>query len=139
MTVTRANLESILVRRAGPLMEAADMAVTVVGTNADLNDPIGFGIRASGGTVADPSLVTDADVATVSTSYFDLFLDRCELRLLENILGNLAMVDITAGPRSEKLSQLAEQVRHKIANIKARLEGQCEPDTFGLNFAEHGD
>ena len=138
MAVTRANLESILVSRDGPLMEAAGMAVTVVGTNADLNDPIGYGIRASGGTVADPSLVTDTDVGTVSLTYFDLLLDRSELRLLENILGNLALVDITAGPRSEKLSQLAEQVGRKIKWLKEQLAVVSEPGTFDLDFAEHG-
>ena len=136
MSLTRANVESILVSRCGPLMTAADMAITVVGSNEDLNDPIGYGIRQAEGAVGDPSSVTDTDVASVSSANLDIFLDWCEYRLLKNILGNLDDVDITAGPRSEKLSQLAEQAKWRVEEMETSLK-RVVADTFSLNFVEH--
>ncbi len=118
MTVTRSQIESILVSRRSPLMQMASMAVTTQGANADLNDPIGYAVRKVGGTVASLASVTDADIATVDTDDLDEMLDHAELRLLRSIRGNLALVDITSGPMSEKLSQLAASVREDIEALE---------------------
>jgi len=68
MTITRANVESILIKRVGKLMTAADMdGSTVGGTNADLNDPIGRALRRIGYTTASIIAVADVDIAGVSS------------------------------------------------------------------------
>ena len=118
-------------------MTAAGMAITIVGTNADLNDPIGFGIRQAEGIVSDSISVTDTDVASVPSANLDSFLNWCEYRLLKSILGNYDLVDITAGPRGEKLNQLAERVEKRIAELEEELGRLAIADTFSLNFAEH--
>jgi hypothetical protein len=144
VAVTRANVEAILVQRAGPLMTKAGMATTIVGTNANLNDPIGWGIRQSGGTVAAYSLVIDADVATVASDDTDKMLDFSELRLLKNILTNISLVDTQVGSRRESLSQLARQLENRIKAFTEELEDvyglsvpTLEAGFIGVEFAEH--
>ncbi len=145
MAMTRANAEFLLVARVGPMLTAADMdGTTVDGTNADLNSPIGRSIRSLGYTVTSLISISDADVAQVTEAQYDEFLDVAELATLETILGHLDDVDIQVGPRSEKLSQLAEQVERKVKRLKARCEDLYE---YGLHtptggvmttkFAEH--
>src|SRR5690242_14586451 len=102
MSLTRANIETILVKRCGPLMTAAGMATTVLGSNADLNDPIGYAVRKAGGSVTSFVAVADADIAGVDELGYDQLLDLAELRTLETILGNLDDVDLRVGPRDEK-------------------------------------
>ena len=145
MALTRANTELMIVARTGPMLTAAGMAVTVAGSNASLNDPIGRAIRQLGHTVASAVLVADADVAGVTTAETDEFLDLCELFTLQNILGNLDDVDIKVGPRSESLNQLATKIERKIERKQADMEkrygyGLSVP-VFGyieLDFAERG-
>lgn len=115
MTVTRAKVEEILIRRCGGLLSEAGLAITYAGANANLNDPIGWAIRQCGGSVSDPVSVTNSDVATVGETDADKLFDLAELRTLESISGNLAVVDLDIGPRSEKLGQLAEMVEKRLA------------------------
>lgn len=119
MTITRANIEQEIVQRCGGLMSAAGLAVTFAGANASLNSPIGAAIRQLGGTVANISLVTDADVATVDADDLDALLAVAELRTLKNIKQNYALVDISEGPHRESLSQV---IANLDSSIKA-LEG----------------
>lgn len=145
MTLTRANTEFLVQARVGALMTAADMdGTTVDGTNADFNGPIGRAIRGLGHSVASAVLVADADVAAVTGAETDEFLDAVTLHTLEAILGNLDDVDITTGPRSEKLSQLAAQVERKIARLRKAMEaeygyGAAVPEVgyITLQIAEH--
>ena len=146
MTVTRANVEAVTVKRCGSLMSAAGLAVTVAGSNADLNDPIGWAIRQAGGTVASPASVTDADVLTVSDAMLDAFLSLAELRTLENAAGNYALVDITAGPEKESLSQLAGVFAARIAALDKKIQAQygiggaqMQTGILTLNFATKDD
>jgi len=147
MALTRANVEAILIKRVGALMTAVGLdGTTVAGTNADLNDPIGYAIRMVGGTTAAPALITDADVTTVATADYDEFLDIAELRALENTLGNLAYVDIKVGNRDEKLGQLSARLEKMIAGKTERLQllygysqATLEAGTVTLNFAEHDE
>lgn len=83
--ITRANLEAEIVSRIGAWMTNAGLAVTIAGSNADLNGPIGWAIRVSGGATASPALVTDADVATLGDAYYDQLVDLAQLRTLESI------------------------------------------------------
>jgi len=122
MTMTRANVEFLLVARASPLLEIAGMAITVAGSNANLNDPIAHAVRQLGHTVTNAVLVADADVAAVTVAETDEFLGYATLYTLEAILGNLDDVDLRVGPRSESFSQLAGQVERRIARLRTSLE-----------------
>ena len=115
-TITRANAEFLTIAQCGPLLTAAGMdGTTVDGTNLSLNGPLGRAILDMGGTVVSSVLITDTDMATVTNS--NEFLDKILLHALEAVMGNLDDVDITAGPRSEKLSQLALQVERRIKRL----------------------
>lgn len=144
MALTRANAEFLTVAWLAPLLEAAGLAVTVAGANADLNGPIGQAIRDLGHTVTSAILVADADVAQITTAQTGEFLDACELHTMNAILGNLDDTDIAVGPRSEKLSQLAMQVERKIKRLLAAMGtaygyGMATPDAgyITMDFAEH--
>lgn len=144
MTVTRANLEAILVQRCGALMSFAGMAVTVAGSNASLNDPIGYALRQVGYTVASHSSVSDADCASITDDYLDQVLDLAELRTLESVLGNLDDVDITNGPESERFSQLAVSLEKRITRLQDKINytyGSVVAEMGYLlhDFAEHND
>lgn len=135
MSLTRANCETILVKRLGALLSEASLAVTIVGSNADLNDPIGWAVRQCGGSVASVTSVADADVATVAASDMDKLLDLAELRTLETISGNLAGTDIKVGPRSENLDLLAQRVEQRLARKQTQLQRDYG---FGLGTLEAG-
>lgn len=145
MTLTRANTEFLLEARVGPLLTAAGMdGTTVNGTNFDLNGPIGRAIRVLGHTVTRAVLVADADVAAVTDAETDEFLDAATLHALEAILGNLDDVDVIAGPRSERLSQLAAQVERKIERLREAMADEYgvglaipEVGVITTKFAEH--
>jgi len=122
MSLTRANAESIVVQRVGKLMTLVGFATTIAGSNANLNDPIGHGIRELGYTVTDITSVSDADVAQVPVAKYDKFLDYCEYYTLINILGNFDEVDSRVGPRSEKLSQTIQLLENKIARKKKMMD-----------------
>lgn len=145
MTITRTTLETILVRRASAYMTAAGMAVTYAGSNADLNDPIGYALRYVGYAVDDPSSVSNSDIAEIADEDLDQVLDVAEYRLLKNISGNLAMVDITTGPVSEKLSQLSTSLEKRIDKLAADIAAlygtgtTIEVGAFHFDFATHGD
>ena len=144
MAVTRANVETVLVARLGPLMTKAGMdGTTADGTNTDLADPIAWGLRQAGYSVADITNPTTAEVA-LALDDIDEVVDLAELRTLENILGNLDDVDTAVGPRDEKLSQLAAQVQELIALKQASNEGLyghgaplLDTGTLTYEFAEH--
>lgn len=147
MALTRANTEFLLAARCGPLMTAAGMdGTTVDGTNVDLNGPIGRAVRDLGYTVTSPVLISDADVAQITVAQYDEFLDTATYHALEAVLGNLDDVDIKVGPRSEALSQLAEQVERKLKRLKEAMEdaysyGMAVPVAGYITkeFAEHDD
>lgn len=119
---TRAQVETVLIRRAGKLLTAAGLdGVTRTGANADLADPIGYALRQCGYSVADVSDPTTAEVAAVDEADIDKVLDIAELRTCENIAGNLDEVDYTLGPQSESLGQLATTLDKRIARLSEAL------------------
>lgn len=143
MALTRANVETILVKRLGPLMTAAGMATTVAGSNADLNDPIGYAIRQAGQTVDDLTAVDDTDVARIGSDDYDKLLDVAELRTLESIQTNLDDVDIETGPVSEKRDQLGLRVEKALTRKRAQVArdyglglGTLETGVIALGFQQ---
>lgn len=144
MAITRVDAETILIKRVGALLTAASLdGTTIDGTNVDLNDPIAFAVRRLGHTVASEVLVADTDIDDVAAADYDAFFDLAELRAKKNVLGNLTLVDITAGPRSERLGQLAEQLRKDIDALQKAIQkdynigvGTLEAGIITLDFAE---
>ena len=143
MTLTRVQAETILVKRAGSLMSEAGLAVTFAGSNADLNDPIGWAVRQLGLPVANILTVADSDLAAVAADDYDQLLDLAEYRLLQNISGNLGVTDIKVGPREEKLDQLVQAVEKRLARKKAQLQqdygfglGTLTAGVISLDFME---
>lgn len=145
MTITRTQAETVLLARCGPMMGRAGMDdSTTDSTNADLNDPLGWAIMQLGGSVTDVTSVADADLATVGSDEEDYILDVAEYRLLENILTNLTLTDLTVGPRSEKLEQLGDRIQKRLASLARRLGGyigagaaMIETGIVRRDFAEH--
>lgn len=102
MSLTRADIEAALIKRAGDLLTTAGLdGTTVNGTNADLGDPIAFALRQIGVTVATLTSPTDAEVAAASTATegsTDQLLDLAEIRVLETVLQHiLDLVNTEAG------------------------------------------
>jgi hypothetical protein len=112
MTITRANAETELVSRCGKRMALVSMAVTVVGTNADLNGPLASALRKMG--LVSSITVTDANLAALTDDQIEEFFDRAELRVLQNILGNSDFNNFTIGPRSESMSNLTSELDKAI-------------------------
>lgn len=146
MALTRANAEFMIVADLSGLLSAADMTITVVGSNANLNRPIGRALAYLGYSVTDITSVADADVAQVTDAKTAEFCDLLILYTMETILGWLDDVDLTVGPRTEKLSQLTTQVERKLASLSKRMQllygyGLSTPETGYITryFAEHGD
>lgn len=90
MTITRAQAEAVLVNRCGPFLEAAGLAVTTAGANADLDDVLRRTLALMGFAPA-AIVAADSDLSALDTSpLVEEFLDRAELRALETCQGRLA-------------------------------------------------
>ena len=147
MALTRANIETILVKRTSKLMVFVGMdGTTVDGTNADLDDPIGVAIRDCGGSVDNFTDVDDDDITTVDSAKYDQLIDIAEYRLLNSILGNFDKYGLKVGPRSGYQSQVREGVEVRLKQMRKDLEAK-----YGYNaptpsvgyierdFAEHNE
>jgi len=69
----------------------------------------------------------------VAEAEYDEFFDYGEYRALQNIRGNLALVDIRQGPQEQKFSQLAEQIGAMLATMKSDMER-----SYGFGLSEIG-
>lgn len=144
---TRIQAEKILVRRVGVSMEYVGLDGTAVdGNNADLNDPIGFAVRFLGGTTADPSAVTSAEVEAIAADDTDALLDLAEYRTLSTIISSDTLNDLREGPHDEKFNQFFERIQMRAKKLEMELEnsvgfglGTIEPGVISLDFAEHVD
>lgn len=143
MSITRAQVEAELISRRLAMLKAVDMDTTSQGANPDLNSPIAYAVRQCGGTVASLSAVTSGDVQTVDEADIDKLLDLAEYRLLMNIKGRWAKVDISSGPFSQSLSQFSKDLDADIFEKKASLQssygfggGSLQVGVIDLSFAE---
>lgn len=145
---TRDDVEFVLLKRTGKMLTLLELDGTTVGGNTDLVDPINFSMRQLGYTPTTISSVTTTDVAAVAADELDEFLDRAELRLLENLRVNCDLVDISVGTRFEYLGQaritidkaIADQ-RKKVSEIWGDVVGEnssgaLRPGLIQLSFAE---
>lgn len=127
MTITRANLEAEVVSRIGAWMSNVGFAVTTNGSNANLNNPIGWAIRTSGGGTTAPALVTDADVQTLAATFFDQLADLAEFRALEAIYQAYTGVDVKGLTFSESGDQFAQRVKAALDAKRTYIIG-----TYGI-------
>ena len=148
MSLTRAYVEAVLIKRCGHLLTVAGLdGTTVAGTNADLGDPIAFALRQLGVAVAVPAVPTTAEVATVADDDQDQFLDLAEIRTLHTVLQHtLDLVNTEAGSRVDEYSQLANGLQLHIDRLQLQLRrlygwtaGTLEAGYAYLDFATHGD
>lgn len=147
MTLTRANIESMLIRRLGKSYDFIGLdGHTVDGSNEDMNDPIGYALRQLGYSVSDPTSISDADVAQLAVEHYDAALDLAELRGLQTWLGNNTLVSFRLGPRSEELSDLITVTEKRAVRLQAALEKtpygsgvSWSLGTLTLDFAQHMD
>ena len=76
MAHTRASIEAILIRRCGRMLAATELdGSTIDGSNADLNDPIGWAIRQLGGAVA--SIAVPIKLGMSLSNYYELCDTGC--------------------------------------------------------------
>lgn len=147
MAITRGAVETVLIRRTRLWMAESKMdCATVSGNNKDLAEPISWSMRQCGYSVASIADATAAEVATVADTDADKLLDYAEWRLLNNILQNFALVDVSEGPHSESFNQfrlrLEEAIARKDRYMKATYGtniGTISGGEILLNFQEAGE
>jgi hypothetical protein len=146
MTVTRAQVEKLLVRRAGKRMAFIDMEITTTGANSDLADPISQSLLVLGIAPSDFTEPADSDLVNITGDNLSEMLDRAELRLLENIRGNFDMVDFSNGSQSESLSQFSRDLDAAIKNKQAQIAveygvaaNSLSAGIISQNFQQKGD
>lgn len=123
MSLSRASVEGVLIRRCGRILTAAGLdGTTASGANADLADPISSAVRQLGLSVATLGSVSDSDLAGVATEDLDALLDLAELRCYESALGNLDVVDVSVGPERESLGQLGARLEGLIERTRTKIQ-----------------
>ena len=91
MSLTLANIEADLLfaRGLAPWLEEVGMAADVAtGSNPDLRWPIREALRRASVNVADPTTPTDDDVAGLTGTAYDEFMDRAYLYALIHVRNN---------------------------------------------------
>lgn len=122
MTLTRANVDTLINRRCGALLRACGFAlVEESGDNVDLNDPIAWALRQCGLSVASPVAPSEAEVGAVSDALLDQFLDHCELRALQSALTRYVGVDVSAQSESKQADQLGARIERAIARKRDQI------------------
>jgi len=140
MALTIVQVETILTKRVGLLMAAVGLdGSTIDGDNGDLVDPVGYSIRKLGGTIADITDIVDADLATFEETQYDELLDIAELRALQSVQGNFALVDTKIGPRDEKWGALGSLIDKTVSNKQTQVENLYSfgVSTLSANIVEY--
>jgi hypothetical protein len=120
--LTRAALESILIRRCGRRMAFANLdGITANGTNLDLNDPIREGLLSLDISAVNPVQVADSDFVNVQGPQVSQILDVAELRVLESILGNWDEFDQAHGIDRQDLGKMGEAIRARINDLQKKV------------------
>lgn len=131
MTITRADVEKVLVARAKKRMDYVGMDVTSEGANVDLAEPISNALMLMGIAPANIASPADADFSTVSAENLPKLFDLAEVRLLENILGNNDKVTLSAASGTEHFGQFTSDLEKIIARKQAAIQKQ-----YGIGLGE---
>lgn len=111
MAITRAQLAATIHRRLRGLATDAQLSPAAAGelTEGDYTDAIDAGLRSIGAINAD----TDAlDISLVTTAQLNTLLQLVEADMLRQLQRHYAVaVDLKAGQREEKLSQIGAAIR----------------------------
>lgn len=127
---TRANLEAELVDRCGALLTLVGKdGTTVNGTNASLTGPLREGLGSLGLSPVAFNAVTDADLVAVTSDQLAQLLDTAELRILLNVDSAYLHVDSQVDRDSQKLGQIREGLKLRIADLRKTLK-----DTYGVGL-----
>lgn len=121
----RLDVQLLLERRCGEFMEQAKMSIGTAGDNPDMADPILWALRMLGYQPASLVLVSDAEIAAVVQEHVLAFLDLAELRLLENIRGNLTKVSTSLTQQVgvvESWGQLLDQIGKMIKDRTEKVD-----------------
>jgi hypothetical protein len=118
MPLTRAQAEADVVAALGPdLLAYCGLATTTDGTNADLNGPLARALDHLGYVVADPSNVTDADLAQVPPNRVVRLLDYARIMTVD-----LARLRLVAGPVRQEWADYKVQYTPKdLADLRMEL------------------
>jgi len=113
---TRAQLAAQVHTRLGRLASERSLSVTASGvdTEGDYTQAVDTGLRAVNAINDETDL---PDVRWLEASNVDAALDAIQTAMLQRLaLDYAAEVDVTIGPRSERLSQKAEAIRQALGS-----------------------
>jgi hypothetical protein len=116
---TQAEVEVVVRDRLGALLTEA-AAITGDPNKPNVEQCIGWAVRMLGYPTTSITVVEDSEVGAVTTAKLDALLDLAELRTLESIVTNFTQVNLSTGPVTEALGDLAkratELAKQKRAN-----------------------
>jgi hypothetical protein len=122
MTITRANAESVLIRRIGAWLTFVGLdGTTITGANLDLNDPITFALLQSSYSVADITAVSNTDLSAVVSTDYSKIIDIAEFRALETVLQTFTESDVKGLSFSTNDDQFGKRVQDRIDKKVAAL------------------
>jgi hypothetical protein len=131
--LTLAALQGVLYLRRGKfLAKLWPSAVDASSSAAYLADPIAYGLRQTGYSVADPFAPVDADLAAVALTDIDQVADVSELRLLESLVGNWLKPDAQMGQDKQMWGSLLVELRQLLQDKAAACKSQYGQGLMGL-------
>lgn len=116
---TRAQIETTISRRCGPLLALAGMTA-IVQPGDDLASPIAWAVRQLGGATADPTQPTAAEIAAISSA--DALFDLTELAALESALTRYTGVNQTSQGESSENDQIRAALTKAVDRKRALIE-----------------
>jgi hypothetical protein len=139
--LTRAKFERELLDRMGPMLTASDRDAAAVGGNRAWGVGIREAARWIGLTLADPSEVTDADLANADISRVGEMFDVAELKCLELAARNFNQVGWASGSQRQDLhlfkAQLLADIKEMRDDLRRRYGyglGALTAGSIGLGF-----
>jgi hypothetical protein len=139
--LTRAKFERELLDRMGPMLTASDRDAAAVGGNRAWGVGIREAARWIGLTLADPSEVTDADLANADISRVGEMFDVAELKCLELAARNFNQVGWASGSQRQDLhlfkAQLLADIKEMRDDLRRRYGyglGALTVGSIGLGF-----
>lgn len=137
---TRAQIETTISRRCGPLLALAGMTA-IVQPGDDLASPIAWAVRQLGGATADPTQPTAAEIAAISSA--DALFDLTELAALESALTRYTGVNQTSQGESSENDQIRAALTNAVDRKRALIErtygtqaATLTAGVIGLSFQE---